>query len=478
MSRTLASLLEDIEAAPSGPQVAALFDLDRTLINGFSVQDVFLERILNRDMGAREVGRAVRDVAKYKTGRIPFSEFVANTAKELAGKSDAESMQFGYEVFARRVAQRIYPESRRLVEAHRAKGHTLVVVSSATPYQVEPVAQDLGIYHTLCTRLEVVDGVCTGNVIDPPCYGPGKLSAALELGAQVGFGLDDAFFYSDGFEDVPLLESVGNPRTLNPDAKLTRYAQRMSWPITRFDSRKRPGLEEVMRTSLAYASMSTAGSLALADFVLNRDIQHARNVAGTVWGELATAALDLRVDVVGEDHLWSHRPAVFVFNHQSQLDAIVMARLLRQDFTGIAKKEAKSQPFVGQMLQAAGVIFIDRADRNKAISAMRPAVEALKSGTSIVIAPEGTRSPTRALQPFKKGPFHLAMQGGVPMVPVVLHNTSDFMPKGTVFAHPGVVEVEVLEPIDTSGWRRETLNEHVEDVRRRFLAALGQLDEA
>lgn len=474
MSRTLQSLLEDIEAAPSGPQVAALFDLDRTLISGFSVQDVFVERILNREMGVREIGRTVRDVASYKSGRSSFSEFVANTAKELAGKSHAESMEFGHEVFARRVAQRIYPESRRLVEAHRAKGHTLVVVSSATPYQVEPVAQDLGIYHRLCTQLEVVDGICTGEVVEPPCYGPGKLSAALELGAQVGYALDDAFFYSDGFEDVPLLESVGNPRTLNPDAKLTRYARRMGWPMARFDSRKRPGFEEVMRTSLAYASLSTAGSLAIADFVLNRDIQHARNVAGTVWGELAMAALDLRVDVVGEDHLWGQRPAVFVFNHQSQLDAILMARLLRRDFTGIAKQEVKSQPFVGQMFQAAGVIFIDRADRTKAIAAMRPAVEALRSGTSIVIAPEGTRSPTRALQPFKKGAFHLAMQAGVPMVPLVLHNTSDFMPKGTVFAHRGVVEVEVLEPVDTSAWRRETLDEHVEDVRGRFLAALGQ----
>ncbi len=474
MSRTLESLIEDIEAAPDGPQVAALFDLDRTLINGFSVQDVFLERILTRDMGAREVGRAVRDVAKYKTGRIPFSEFVASTAKELAGKSDDQSMQFGYEVFARRIAQRIFPESRRLVEAHRAKGHTLVVVSSATPYQVEPVAQDLGIYHTLSTRLEVVDGICTGKIIEPPCYGPGKLTAASALGEEVGFSLDDSFFYSDGYEDVPLLEAVGHPRTLNPDAQLTRYAHRMGWPTTRWESRKRPGFEEVLRTSLAYASLSTAGSLAIADFVLNRDIKHARNVAGTVWGELATAALDLRLDVRGEDHLWSHRPAVFVFNHQSQLDAVLMARLLRQDFTGIAKKEVKTQPFVGQMFQAAGVIFIDRANREKAIAAMEPAVEALKSGTSIVIAPEGTRSPTRALQPFKKGAFHLAMQAGVPMVPVVLHNTSDFMPKGTVFAHAGMVEVEVLEPVDTTDWRSETLDEHVADVRGRYLQALAQ----
>ena len=125
MSRSLDSLLADIEAAPEGPQIAALFDLDRTLIDGFSVQDVIIERARTGDMGAGEIGRTLRDVASYATGRLPFSEFVANSAKEMAGRSHAETMNFGYDVFARRVAQRIYPESRRLVEAHRAKGHTL-----------------------------------------------------------------------------------------------------------------------------------------------------------------------------------------------------------------------------------------------------------------------------------------------------------------------------------------------------------------
>ena len=474
MSRSLDALLADIEAAPDGPQIAALFDLDRTLIDGFSVQDVIIERARTGDMGAGEIGRTLRDVASYATGRLPFNEFVANSAKEMAGRSHAETMNFGYDVFARRVAQRIYPESRRLVEAHRAKGHTLAVVSSATPYQVEPVAQDLGIVHQLCTQLEVVDGLCTGGIVEPPCYGEGKLVAARALGERIGFDVADAFFYSDGYEDVPLLEAVGNPHTLNPDSRLTRHARAQGWPIARFENRKRPGVEDMVRTGLAYATLSTAGTLAAADFLLNRDIRHARNLASAVWGELATAALDIRVDVRGEDHLWSHRPAVFVFNHQSQLDAIVMARLLRQDFTGIAKKEVKSQPFVGQMFQAAGAIFIDRADRTKAIAAMKPAVDALRSGTSIIIAPEGTRSPTRALQPFKKGAFHMAMQAGVPMVPVVLHNTSDFMPKGSFFSHRGTVEVEVLEPIDTSTWARETINEHVEDVRQRYLVALGQ----
>jgi putative phosphoserine phosphatase/1-acylglycerol-3-phosphate O-acyltransferase len=230
----------------------------------------------------------------------------------------------------------------------------------------------------------------------------------------------------------------------------------------------------MVRTGLAYGSIASAGSFGLADLLLNRSARHARNVSATLWGELATAALDVRLDIRGEEHLWSHRPAVFTFNHQSQLDAVVMARLLQRDFTGIAKKELLNQPFIGQAFRAAGAIFIDRADRKKAIAAMRPAVEALQSGTSIMIAPEGTRSPTRILGPFKKGAFHIAMQAGVPLVPVVLHDTSDLMPKGTMFARSGIVEVEVLPPVDTSGWSRRTMGVHAEEVRALYLEALGQ----
>ncbi|MDZ7826146.1 MAG: HAD-IB family hydrolase [Gammaproteobacteria bacterium] len=474
MSLSLAELLDAVRAAPRGPQVAALFDLDRTLLSGFSAQDALVERALARDLSVGQLGATLRSAAEFGTGRIPFVEFVNRAAADLAGRPDADNMEFGRRVFERRVARRIYPEARRLVEAHRAAGHTLVVVSSATPYQVEPVAQDLGIHHALCTRLEVVDGICTGRVHEPACYGPGKLDAATRLGEEAGFRVEDAFFYSDGYEDVPLLEAVARPCTLNPDARLTRHARAHGWPLARFHSRDRPGITEMVRTGLAYGSLASAGSFGLADLLLNHSPRHARNVSATLWGELATAALDVRLDIRGEEHLWSQRPAVFTFNHQSQLDAVVMARLLQRDFTGIAKKEVLNQPFVGQAFRAAGAIFIDRADRRKAIAAMRPAVEALQSGTSIMIAPEGTRSPTRTLGPFKKGAFHMAMQAGVPLVPVVLHDTSDLMPKGTLFARSGIVEVEVLPPVDTSGWLRETIGAHVEEVRALYLEALGQ----
>jgi len=95
-------------------------------------------------------------------------------------------------------------------------------------------------------------------------------------------------------------------------------------------------------------------------------------------------------------------------------------------------------------------------------------------GKSVVISPEGTRSITPKLSPFKKGPFHLAIQAGVPVVPIVIHNAGDVAPKGDFIFRPATVEVDVLEPVDTSNWSSETIEEHVAEVRGLFLEALGQ----
>jgi putative phosphoserine phosphatase/1-acylglycerol-3-phosphate O-acyltransferase len=90
---------------------------------------------------------------------------------------------------------------------------------------------------------------------------------------------------------------------------------------------------------------------------------------------------------------------------------------------------------------------------------------------SIAIAPEGTRS--LQLGPFKKGPFHMAMQGGVPVVPVVIRNAGEIMAPHSYMVHPGTVDVAVLAPVDTSGWRAETVDVHRDEVRQMFLDTLA-----
>ena len=100
---------------------------------------------------------------------------------------------------------------------------------------------------------------------------------------------------------------------------------------------------------------------------------------------------------------------MFIFNHQSAIDVLILCKLLHRDFVGISKQEVRSNPIFGPFFALAGTVFIDRSDRTKAIEALKPAVEALREGLSIAIAPEGTRSSTGRLGRFKKGAFHIAM---------------------------------------------------------------------
>jgi putative phosphoserine phosphatase/1-acylglycerol-3-phosphate O-acyltransferase len=202
-------------------------------------------------------------------------------------------------------------------------------------------------------------------------------------------------------------------------------------------------------------------------------MREAVNVAGAVWGDLATslAGVDLRVE--GEEHLWSRRPAVFIFNHQSALDAILMLKMLRRDMTGVGKKEIKRNPIFGPVFGAAGVVFIDRADGKAAIESLAPVVDALREGRSLIIAPEGTRSPTPRLGRFKKGAFHMAMQAGVPIVPVVFRNVLDAMPKDAVVVRPATIEAVVLPPVDTSDWTPETIDDEIQTIRARYLEVLA-----
>ena len=159
------------------------------------------------------------------------------------------------------------------------------------------------------------------------------------------------------------------------------------------------------------------------------------------------------------------------------LELILLLKLLRRDFTGVAKQELRHNPVFGPLFQASGVVFIDRSDTAKAIEALAPAVEALKQGRSLIVAPEGTRSKTPTVGPFKKGAFRLAMQAGVPVVPIVFRNVLDALPKGAAIVRPAVVEVVVLPPIDTSLWTLDSLDDQIANIRDRYIEILDEHGE-
>ncbi len=461
-----------IEEAAGGPKVAAFFDVDRTLLAGFSATAFFQERLLSGRMAPAEMVETLRGTLGYALGRTGFSGMVAAATAAYRGLSEAALQEIGDEVFEKHLATQIYPESRALVRAHQDRGHTVAIVSSATPYQVEPVARELGVEHVLCTRLEVENGAFTGRVVKPTCFREGKRVAAESLAAAHDLDLSESFFYTDSIDDLPLLEAVGRPLALNPDARLSQIAKERQWPVRRFHSRGTPDAEQLLRTGLAYGSLLPSIGLGTAVGLLNRSRREAVNVIGSLWGDLALAVSGVDLRVEGEEHLWSQRPAVFIFNHQSALDLPLMLKLVRRDVTGIGKKEIERDPIFGPLGRAAGAVFIDRADTARAIEALQPAVEALEHGRSLLIAPEGTRQKTPRLGRFKKGAFHLAMQAGVPIVPVVFRNALDALPKDALVVRQATVYAVVLPPVDTTGWTKESLDEEIEAIRRRYVEVL------
>ncbi len=472
---TTDSITQPIIEGERGKHIGAFFDLDRTLIRGFSAKEFFQTRLLSGRMTAKEVVAQFAGALVYAFGNGNFAGLAAVGAKGVAGVDEQVFNEVGEEVYLKYLADEIYPEARALVAAHLAKGHTVAIVSAATPYQVNPIARDLGIEHVMCTRMEVHKGKFTGRIIEPACWGDGKAFAARHLAEQHDLDLTKSYFYTDSAEDLPLLEIVGNPRPMNPDTKLSALAFQNNWPVFRFNDEARPGVTGVVRTGLALGSLFPAAMKGVLTGVSSMSWDDGVNSMMASVGDLVCQMAGIRLAIKGHEHLWSHRPAVFLFNHQSSADLFIMAKLLRKDARGIAKQELKSMPVIGQLMQAGGVIFIDRKNREKAIEALKPAVDALKGGTSIIIAPEGTRSRDKTLGRFKKGAFHLAMQAGVPVVPVVINNAHDAMPRGSNVFRPTAVEVTVLPPMPTVDWKLEELNERIGEVRGMYLKVLGQV---
>jgi len=468
------ALTKEIMESESGAHIGAFFDLDRTLIKDFSAKEFFKNRVLSGKMTRREIIAQFSGVLVYATKDRNFAAMAAMGAKGVKGVPEQVFIEVGEEVYLKHLADSIYPEARAMVAAHMAKGHTVAIVSAATPYQVDPIARDLNIKHVMCTRMEVKRGKFTGNIIEPACWGEGKAHAARELVKQFDLDLNKSYFYTDSAEDLPLLEIVGHPRPMNPDTKLSALAFENDWPVYRFDDEQRTSPVNIARTILAAGSLIPAILSGLTTGTMSMNWNEGVNSMMAAAGDLVTKIAGTELVVKGEENLWSHRPAVFILNHQSSMDMFIAAKLIRKDARGVAKKSLKNIPIIGQMLQAGGAIFIDRTNKEKAIEAMKPAVDALKNGTSVIIFPEGTRSKSYTLGKFKKGAFHLAMQAGVPIVPIIITNAIDSIPEDGGIFKPAAVEVKVLKPIPTLDWSKEELDHNITWIRGMFLQELGQ----
>jgi len=465
--------IEEILQGPAGKSIAAVFDFDGTLIAGYSALDVAQARILRGQVSFAELTGMLSLALQGLAGRADFKDLIAFLGRQWKGRQEHDLMNEGERLFHARIHDRLFPEMKRRLEAHRAKGHTLVLASSATAFQVEPAARHLGFDHVLCTRFETRDGRLTGKPAGASMWGEGKANAVRALAKGLNLDLRRSWAYADGNEEVPLMKSVGNPRPTNPQSGLATVARAHNWPTLKFESRGAPRPEVVVRTMAALSALGPLSMLAAATGVMNNDVRAAVNFMTPAWMDLihSLAGVELKVD--GEENLWSHRPAVFIFNHKTNFDALIMGKLLRTDFTGVAKKELERHPIMGPAGRLMKVAFIDRADGKKAVETMKPIMQLAKEGISIAIAPEGTRARTRELLPFKKGAFRIAMAAGIPIVPIVIRNAEDIGSRDAFFMRPGAVEVTVLPPISVADWTLDDLDERIEAVRDLFVETLA-----
>jgi putative phosphoserine phosphatase/1-acylglycerol-3-phosphate O-acyltransferase len=468
-------LLETIRSGPVGDKVAAVFDFDGTLIDGYSAAALYEHRFRNFEIGPTEMLRTARLMLGPTMSEEQFTELVEGGMAGWAGRTEEDVLELGERLFAQGVAGTLFHQAWRLVKAHQRAGHTVVIATSATLLQVAPLARELGVEHVLCTRLETENGLLTGKVAGRALWGDGKIAAVLEFLAEHNIDASASHAYANGDEDVPLLAGVGNPHPVNPQPELAREARRRGWPVLAFQSGKTGRFDPTpaLRTATMFGTLFASSAMGIAVGVLNGNRRQGVDLATSMFDALAGPLADIDIEVVGEHNAWSHRPAVFFINHQSTLiDFLVTTRVIRTGFTAVAKAEVKSMPIIGQLFDAAGVAFLDRSNRAKAIEALEPAVQKLRDGTSVIMAPEGTRSLTPRIGQFKKGGFHLARQAGVPIVPIVIRNSGEIMWRNAKTARAGTIQVAVLPPVPTDGWTDKDLDDQVERVRQQYLDTL------
>jgi 1-acyl-sn-glycerol-3-phosphate acyltransferase len=175
-------------------------------------------------------------------------------------------------------------------------------------------------------------------------------------------------------------------------------------------------------------------------------------------------ATRIKVETTYRAELDPSRPYVFIANHQSFLDIPVSAIAVPCPFGFVAKIELSRIPFLGHAIRYSPSVFIDRSNARKSLESMMTAASAIRSGTSVIVYPEGRRSFSRTLRPFKKGAFVLAVEAGVPVVPVVICDTYRVLNEKERSAKVGTVHVVVGDPIFLEGMSRKDIPELMENV--------------
>jgi HAD superfamily hydrolase (TIGR01490 family) len=230
--------LDEADTPPAPPPdltAAAFFDVDNTLVHGSSLVHFARGLASRKYFTYGDLGRFAYAQAKFQLlGRENSDDVAEGKRKALAfieGRSTAELMALGEEIYDQIIADKIWPGTRALTQMHLDAGQQVWLVT-ATPYELAAtIAKRLGLTGALGTVAESVDGVFTGRLVGDILHGAGKAHAVRSLAIREGLNLRRCTAYSDSFNDVPMLSLVGTAVAINPDADLRDLARERGWEI-------------------------------------------------------------------------------------------------------------------------------------------------------------------------------------------------------------------------------------------------------
>jgi HAD superfamily hydrolase (TIGR01490 family) len=202
-------------------RVGAFFDVDKTILSENS-GTLYLKALYDRgEVDWQTLLANLGSYVQYKLNLLDLDRWTKRTMQQFKGRSERALVR---------------DANVELVREHAERGHVVAIVSGATKFVLRPLADHLRIKHVMHTHLEVRDGRFTGRVIDPICFGEGKIYWLQQLIEQEGIDLAKSFFYTDSITDLPLLDLVGHPQVVNPDPLLYRRAVRRHWPVRFFQA--------------------------------------------------------------------------------------------------------------------------------------------------------------------------------------------------------------------------------------------------
>jgi 1-acyl-sn-glycerol-3-phosphate acyltransferase len=219
--------------------------------------------------------------------------------------------------------------------------------------------------------------------------------------------------------------------------------------------------------TLFFASAAIASSFVVPG-------EKAGKFLGRMWSRVNAKATPFSVEVIGRENMEPGKSYIICSNHQSHFDIFVIYGWLEMDIRWVMKMELKGIPVFGKACERIGHIYIDRSDSHKAVKSLEEAKSRIKDGACVVFFPEGTRSRDGRLQPFKKGAFRMALDIGLPILPVTITGTRDILPAKSMDLFPGKAVLKIHKPVETASYGKKDTNRLMDAVHSVIASGLMQ----